>query len=159
MTLATWKMAQKWKPRLQSRRFAIVGSSVLQGVSTDIAVGTSIECRPRCQSICQPTIGWPIYSRHSTAAVYGPTDCRSMLGCYTADITDGAPTHHWRIIDSCLTRSRLFPRLLPVLNVWRLFTVEVSLFSEVSTWRYDFLKPFRFVFSSFSGEYLNSSSL
>ena len=84
MTLATWKMEQKWKPRLQSRRFTIVGSSVLH------------EYGPRYRSICQSTIGWPIYSRHSSAAVYGPADSRSMFGCYTADISS---TEHRHTID------------------------------------------------------------
>ena len=45
------------------------------------------------QSICQPTIGCPIYSRHSTAAVYGPADSRSMVGCYTADISSTEHRH------------------------------------------------------------------
>ena len=106
MTLAMWNMAQKWKPRLQSRRFAIVGSSVLR------------ECRPRCRSIRPPTMGWPIYGRHSTAAVYKPVVDRCLVvtsPTYHRRSTDTPPTHHRLIIDCCLTLSRHLDRLLQVL--------------------------------------------
>ena len=76
MTLAMWNMAQKWKPRLQSRRFTIVKSSVLH------------EYRPRYRSIHQPTIGWPIYNRHLTAAGCSlSAHSRSIVFGYTPDIS------------------------------------------------------------------------
>ena len=79
MTLAMWNMAKNWKPRLQSRWFTIVGFSYLQRASTDIAVDTSTDYRLRCWSNCQPTIGRPIYGRHSTAAVDRPIVDRCLV--------------------------------------------------------------------------------
>ena len=97
-----WNMAQKWKPQLQS----IVGSFVLHGVSTGIAVDTSIEYRPRRRSICQPTIGRPIDGRHSTAAVYRRIVDRCLvvpLARYHRRNTNTPLTYH-RLL-SCKSRS------------------------------------------------------
>ena len=57
------------------------------------------EYRPRCRSICQPTIDRAIYGRHSTAAVYQPIVDRYLVVA--------PPIYHRQNIDTPLTYHRL----------------------------------------------------
>ena len=130
---------QKNQTWLYSRRFTIVGSSVLHGVSTDIAVDTSIECRARCRSICQPTIGRPIYGRHSTAAVYRPTVDRCVVVIYhrrnTTDVSSNLLLHvvntivafHFHLPTECAIFKTIRKPTLFCLNHPRIFGGRGSL--------------------------------
>ena len=54
----------------------------------------------KVSAICQPTIGRPIYGRHSTAAVYRPIRDRCLV------VT--SPRYHRRNTDTPLTYHRVF---------------------------------------------------
>ena len=94
ITLAMWNMALT-KMKAPTTIAKVYNSRICCaiGVSTDTAFDSSMEYRPRCRSVCRPTIG------HSTATVYRPTVNRYLV------VT--LPSYHRRNTDTPLKYHRL----------------------------------------------------